>query len=196
MNRIALLFFGLILSLACNALTSSTATSTPAATAVTSVDIPNADIVYYDISGSTGEELRNQLDRYGLTGPDGYRGDAATVWHIEWTWDGYGMETCDLQTVTETHEVKVTMPRWIPTDEASPELIEKWGKYVLALANHEKGHVDNVILNIPVLLDSIRRADCTTAEGKAQEVLMRIRQYDLDYDSRTNHGETQGAVFP
>jgi len=190
------ILFCLIFILACNGLTQATATNTPAPTAVTSVDIPHATITYYDIIGSTENELRNQLDMYGPVGPDGYQGEAITNWHIQWTWDGYGTETCDLRTARTTYDIQVTMPRWVPSKNASPDLITKWGIYILALANHEKGHVDNVIANHPDVIDAIHRATCTTAEAKAQEVLTRIRQYDIDYDAMMDHGITQGARFP
>jgi hypothetical protein len=56
--------------------------------------------------------------------------------------------------------------------------------------------VDNVIANLPVVINAIRRATCSTAEAKAQEVLSGIRQNDIDFDARTNHGATEGAQFP
>ena len=197
MPRKAPLLLVLFITLACNGLANDpTTAAAPAPSAVTAVDIPNAIVTYYDIQGATGQELREQLNRFGLVGADGYRGDAKTDWYITWTWKGYGTENCDLQTVTVTHDIQVTMPRWIPPSDAPPELVAKWGEYILVLAEHEKGHVDNVIAHLPSLVDAIQRATCLTAEARAQEALDTIRQYDLDYDARTRHGETQGAVFP
>jgi len=196
MQRKILFLLVLIIALACNGLANDPTITAPVPTAVTSVDIPNAIVSYYDIQGATEKELRDQLNRFGLIGPDGYRGDAKTDWNIRWTWKGYGTENCDLQTVTVTHDIQVTMPRWSPPRDAPTELVAKWGEYMLVLADHEKGHVDNVVEYLPLLVDTIQRATCLTAEAGAQEVLDKIRQYDLDYDSRTRHGETQGAVFP
>ena len=195
MKRIPLHLFCLALLLACNGLSSNIPT-TPAPTAVTSVDIPYAKITYYDIGGSTETELRDQMNTHAPVGPDSYRGDALTTWSIRWTWDGYGTEECDLRSATATYDIKVTMPRWVPPKDASPELIEKWNRYILALGGHEKAHVDNVIANLPYVINAIRRATCATAEAKAQEVLAGIRQNDVNFDATTNHGETQGAKFP
>ena len=190
-----ILLFSVFL-LACNGLNISTDTPVPAPTTVTSVDIPYAKMIYYNISGSTETELRDQLNALGPVGPDGYHGDALTIWYIRWKWDGYGSEECDLRTASATYDIKVTMPRWTPPQDASPALIEKWNAYLLALAHHEKGHVDNVIANLPVLINTLRRATCSTAEAKAQEVLAGMRQNDINFDASTDHGATQGARFP
>lgn len=194
-NSLPVLFLSVGI-IACNGLTLVTATPVTVPTAVISVDIPYAKISYYNVSGSTETELRGQLNTLAPVGSDGYRGDALTTWHIRWTWDGYGTENCDLRSATATYDIKVTMPRWDPPNDASPALIEKWNQYILALVTHEKGHVDNVIANLPSVINSIRRADCATAEAKAQEVLSGIRRNDINYDAATNHGEMQGAKFP
>ena len=191
----AILLF-MVFLLACSGLNVRIGTPVPAPTAVTDVDIPYAKMIYYDISGSTETELRDQLNALGPVGPDGYHGDALTIWYIRWTWDGYGAEECDLRTVSATYDIKVTLPRWTPPHDASPALIEKWNAYMLALAHHEKGHVDNVIANLPVLINSIRRATCSTAEAKAQDVLSGMRRNDINFDASTDHGATQGARFP
>jgi predicted secreted Zn-dependent protease len=198
-NRIIVVTTGILLWLisgvACNGLILNT-TSTPVPTAITVVDIPYAKIIYYDVNGSTERDLREQLNAMGPVGPDGYHGDALTSWHVRWTWDGYGAENCDLRTTSATYDIKVTMPRWVPPEDVSPALIEKWNQYMLALTAHENVHVENVIANLPVVINAIRRASCSTAEAKAQEILAGIRQNDMDFDTRTDHGSTQGARFP
>ena len=186
----------LLVSLGCSILIPSSTTAVPISTAVTAIEIPYAKIIYYDVSGSTETEIRDQLNTFSPSDFNGNRGDAVTNWDIRWTWDGYGSETCDLHSVTATYDIRVTVPRWYPGKDISPELISKWNAYMLALAEHEKGHVDNVVANLPAVIHAIRGATCATAEVKAQEVLTGIRQNDLNYDERTGHGATQGAVFP
>ncbi len=196
MKRSLPILFVSILIIACQGLTFTTSTPVPIPTVVSTVEIPYAKMIYYDISGSTETELRESLDALAPVGPDNYRGDALTTWYIRWTWDGYGTEDCDLRSATSTCDIKVTLPRWNPPQDASPALIEKWNRYILALAGHEKGHVDNVIANLPNVIDAIHRATCPTAEDRAQDILSGIRQNDIGLDATTNHGETQGAKFP
>ena len=195
MKRIRLFAIGLaLIALSCDRF--SSVPTTPLPTAVVAVEIPYAKVAYYDVKGSTETELRDQLNALAPTAPDGTRGDALTLWYVRWTWDGYGTEDCDLRSASATYDIRVTMPRWAPPSNASPALVEKWNRYILALAGHEKGHVDNVIANLPVVINAIRRATCSTAEARAQEILAGMRQNDVNFDASTNHGETQGAKFP
>jgi len=196
MKRLSWFILCMIPLLACNGLNLPSSTPVHLPTAVTVLDIPYAKMIYYDINGSTETELRDQMNRLAPVGPDGYHGDALTTWYVRWTWDGYGTEDCDLRSASATYDIKVTMPRWNPPQDTSPILIEKWNNYVLALAGHEKVHVDNVIANLSVVINAIRRATCSTAEDKAQEILSGIRLNDANFDAATNHGATQGAQFP
>lgn len=188
----------IFLILGCSLSTASPnpATPLPIPTTITSMEIPYAEIIYYDVNGSSETDLREQLNTLSPTDYTGYRGDAVTSWDIRWTWDGYGTESCDLSSVTVTYDIRVQFPRWSPGKDVSHELIEKWNAYLRALAEHEKGHVDNVVATLPLVVQAIREGTCTTADARAQAVLTGIRQYDLDYDKNTGHGATQGAVFP
>lgn len=174
----------------------ATITPLPAATAVGLVYIPNATIVYYDVSGSTENELRTQLDALGPVGYDGYKGDATAEWFIRWNWPGFGSSSCQLSEATVSYEIQVIFPRWTPPENVSSDLVAKWVSYTRALAEHEKGHVDYVVANYQSVLDAIRGAACETADAAAHAALAPIRQHDIDYDATTNHGATQGARFP
>ncbi len=160
------------------------------------VDIANATFIYYDISGNTENELRQQLDSLSPRGYDNFKADATTNWRINWSWTGYGNSTCDLTSAEVTYNIEVTMPRWESPQDASPELVTKWNSYIQALAEHEKGHVDFVVENYQFVETAIKNATCDTAESAAQDALLPIRQLDIDYDADTNHGATQGARFP
>lgn len=182
--------------MACNTVTRPFATPAPIPTVVTSMEIPYATMEYYDVSGSTAWEIRYQLNTLSSVDDHGYRGDALTSWKIDWTWDGYGTDTCDLGSVTNTYDINVRLPRWTAPQDASRELVTKWNAYMLALVEHEKGHVDNAMEYLPYVIDAIRGATCSTAEDRAHEVLSQLRSADLEYDEETNHGATQGAIFP
>ena len=160
------------------------------------VNIPNAEVVYYDITGSTESELRGQLDALSPIGYDNYKGDATTNWYINWNWPGYGTSDCNLTQAEVTYSVKVTMPRWKSPADADPQLVNKWNNYVQALALHETGHVNFVVQNYQSVKTAIQNATCDTAEAAAQAALEPIRQMDIDYDVETGHGATQGARFP
>jgi predicted secreted Zn-dependent protease len=163
---------------------------------VESVSIPNATVVYYDVVGSTEADLRAQLDALGPRGYDGYKGDATTQWNISWHWPSNSDGSCRLTETVVSCEIKVIFPRWRPPSNVSPALAAKWARYIHALAEHEKGHVDFVVANIPIVESAIKGATCQTANAAGEAALAVIRKHDIDYDAATQHGVTQGARFP
>jgi predicted secreted Zn-dependent protease len=154
-------------------------------------EVQRAEMIYYTVTGSTESELSREIREKG---PQGYAG--YTSWRVSWSWPGYGSLFCDVSGVDVDAAVTVTFPSWEPPADASLELVEKWARFVAALAVHEQGHVDNVYENLPRIQEAIQSADCLSAEDAAQEIIAEMNQYDLDYDTETGYGRTQGAVFP
>jgi predicted secreted Zn-dependent protease len=165
-------------------------------TALVSIQIPDATIIYYDIEGASAEGLRTQLNLLGPVGVDGYKGDATTNWFIHWDWPGYGTSDCDVTQAQISYEIEVILPRWKMPADAEPKLVGQWAKYMAALIEHETGHVEYVVRHSASVLDAIKHADCETAEAEANKILRAIRVHDLEYDAVTDHGKAQGARFP
>jgi predicted secreted Zn-dependent protease len=160
------------------------------------VPFTGAQIIYYEIEGSSEQELRAQLDEMGPVDSSGYKGDALTEWEVSWNWPGYGSGDCDLSQAEVTYTVKVLFPRWNPPEDASNNLILKWFNYTYRLAKHEQGHVDYVVENYGIVNDAIQEATCETADEAALAALEPLHAFDLEYDRQTGHGTTQGARFP
>lgn len=160
--------------------------------------IEHAQIVYYDVNGSTAHELRTSMNKLRPKDPhtDNHPVDAYTDWYISWNWPGYGTENCDLSAAHVTYSIKVILPRWVQPIDVSSELIIQWETYIQNLLIHEKGHVDNVVNNYLSVDAAIQSATCSTANAQAEKALATLREFDLNYDRETKHGETQGAVFP
>ena len=177
---------------ACNALP----ITAPTSATLTPVAIPNATVVYYDISGSTENELRDQLDALGPVGYDGYKGDSTTKWYITWHWPTHPDGSCQMDQTAVSYEIKVIFPRWQPTEGVSAQLVARWEQYTAALIEHEKGHVDLVVLNVPKVAEVVKSARCEAANTVGEMVLAEIHKQEVEYDATTNHGATQGARFP
>lgn len=162
------------------------------------VSIEHAQIIYYDVTGSTARELRASMDEVGpRDSSDGNKPvDAFMDWYISWNWPGYRTDKCDLSAASVTYSIKVMMPHWEAPADASPELASQWSKYMQALALHEQGHVNIIVNNYLDVKTAIQDATCLTAEAAAQKVLDSLRELNSSYDSETKHGETQGAIFP
>jgi predicted secreted Zn-dependent protease len=162
------------------------------------VAMEHAQIIYYDITGATEDELRQSMNQLGPKDPyDNNRPvDAYTDWDISWNWPGYGTDNCDLTAAIVSYKIKMTVPRWKMPVDASQELIAKWEKYIQSIALHEKEHIDNIVNNYLSVKTAIESATCTTADEAAQNALVPLRKFDSDYDRATKHGATQGVVFP
>lgn len=159
---------------------------------------------FYSISGRTSHDLRAQMNKTGPGAEGIIGGDARTKWDVKWR---YGLTQipggCRIQNVTTSVHVTYIMPRWKNPADGSPELREKWDKFVKALQIHEDGHKDHGIhaaqeieAEIAQLLtlrscNDMQRAANTTANS----ILEKYRKKDLYYDILTIHGATQGAVF-
>ena len=157
---------------------------------------PSATVLNYEITGSTAEDLRAQMDFLGPIDDNGHRYDALTRWFIRWYWPGFGQSPCELDKATVSYEVKVIFPRWIPLKDALPKLVAQWEDYINALAEHEKGHVDYFVKNYQSVTVAIKNANCHTADSAAHAALVPLRKHDDEYDAITDHGKTQGARFP
>jgi predicted secreted Zn-dependent protease len=200
------LFFILLLTIACTA----PATAEPLATAEglaaspaplptlmdASAAVPEANVVYYQIYGTTETELRSEMDQKGPVAYDGFKGDALTAWDFRWKWSGYGTSVCNLSKAKTYNHITLTLPLWDPPDSADPQLVAKWTRYFNALVIHEKGHVDRAMTHYEGLLPAIQNATCDTAEQAAEQVVIDLRAVDHNYDIETGHGASQGAIFP
>ena len=72
---------------------------------------------YYDVSGSTVQEIRADLNRHGPAGKDGKRYDAFTRWYIRWQHnDQSGGNQCAIASVSTSVDVTITFPRLSETD--------------------------------------------------------------------------------
>ena len=116
---------------------------------------------------------------------------ALTTTYYWWSWPRYGDGSCDLSAATVTYLIEVIFPRWIPPKDASPDLVADWERFTLAVAEHEKGHVDIVIANIQSIKNAIKGATCETAFSAAKAVVDHIDKLNEDYEITANRG-----IFP
>ena len=159
----------------------------------------SVDYEYYGVKGNTNYELASSMEK---NGPNGYW--AYTVWRVDWKYpfsQGSGGYT------TGPVEVKVavtiTLPKWDPPADASPELVKKWDSLVSALRTHEEGHRDigvaagqRIVKALEALPPSpSREALEQSADQVASGMIEDGQSQDASYDASTGHGESQGATF-
>lgn len=163
---------------------------------VQSAVIPGATIKYYDISGSTADQLYSQMDLLGPVCDDGSRAIAVTNWSVGWRWNTitnsyYG--TCQLTGYYVDSEIEVTLPRWMPPANASPELIARWNDYFSSVVAHEKHHVDIALAGVTQIEQAMAQASCQTVSAAANQAATRAQAENERYDVETEHGTKDGV---
>jgi len=160
---------------------------------------PRINIKYYDIEGSTPEELRRSLDAQGPLDRKGIRRYAYTRWRIWWNWPRRGTGP-DFSRCKADYQAEVFLPRWKRAKRAEPKLQASWNEFLNAMVHHEMEHVDSARLNYQSVAKRVQDAfavhpDLSEAEAEAiaQEELTRIRLIDWTLDRRTKHGKTEGV---
>jgi predicted secreted Zn-dependent protease len=127
---------------------------------------------YYTVTGSSIEELRQQMT---AKGPKGFWGYAE--WRVNWS------AKCLVNL-----RITYTIPRWADRDKASPKLRARWDRFIANLITHEKGHGTNG-------RNAAAEIDKTACAKDPVGIAKRWSHQDVIYDEKTNHGATQGAVF-
>jgi predicted secreted Zn-dependent protease len=184
----------------------STAESGTAALAASLPAISNIRYQYYSIRGTTAAELRAQMEQRGpVDRMERRRYDARTDWMLRWSYRYVRTgNQCTLRSITSQVNVTLIYPKWQPQSNVSRSLLTDWNRYITALQVHEEGHKDHGIAagrDIVKKLSQLPPYPSCQELGKAanalaQSISKSYNQRDVDYDSTTRHGYTQGAVFP
>lgn len=135
---------------------------------------PNIDTKWttYAVNGSSAEALLNQMQRKG---PNGYW--AYTRWFVRWT------ANCKVSL-----EINYTMPRHMNREAMPSNLRAKWDRMVAALKAHEQKHGAHGI--------SAARELVQKRCWNGNAIVQKWANQDVILDQRTNHGMTEGVVFP
>jgi predicted secreted Zn-dependent protease len=158
---------------------------------------------YYRVTGNTLREIQQSLAQSRPRAGTGEH-NAQTAWQITWQFNASAKEgTCHLTSFSTRTTIKVTLPLWATPTNAAPEVFKAWRDYYLALAQHEQGHVQlakDATVEIQRRADTTApRSDCGTLKSDINALCRGIvdayRNQEKEYDERTRHGATQGAVL-
>jgi len=160
---------------------------------------------YYDVCGICEKDLQCDLKQKCITWNDGKKYDSVTSWKINWDYGHNNIaNTCKADSFTVNLEVIFRLPKWVRTDEAPKALVAKWDTFVKNLLIHEKGHRDLAIAAAAELVRSVAELPpaltCTDLDKKVQAMsrmsMKKLAEEEKKYDITTEHGQTQGAIFP
>lgn len=174
----------------------------PAVSAALGLLEERTETVYYDVHGQTPYALASSLAARGPKhGGERYFG--MTEWTLR---ASYGRRTeagaCRLTDVAVHLDVEISLPRWNGGDEEHA-LRSDWDEFVGALDAHEHGHRALALEAadaVRAALVELERSDCRTLWRDAEATMVAVMaDYDerhRAYDHYTNHGYTQGVVWP
>jgi len=160
--------------------------------------MPNVKVVYYDISGSTEQELIAQMELHLPGEEDGMPRAGQVEWSVQWSFTPAKVQSdgrCQPSDVKVRYQAVVTLPRWMPPAGTSPALIDRFSRFSQALAEHERGHVQILVDSLPELVSAIEAAGCSSASDAGSRGVAAIQQMERDYDNATRHGVAQGTVL-
>lgn len=159
----------------------------------------------YKVQGLSEKELRKSLSEKSPCKQDGKVFDAYTTWYVKWHFEWHNESgKYRIAKANSNVEVKFTMPEWVNYANAPINLRRKWDKYIKALKEHENGHRDLGVEAAQAVIKAIEDVPARSsgelinnaANAAANRVLERYRAQEKEYDRKTNHGATTGAVFP
>lgn len=159
-------------------------------------------IEYYDVQGTTLEQLRESLRTLGPVDDDGERHHGQVRWNLQWRYN-YSTDRggCRLTGFTVQRSTTMQLPRWVDVDRVSPALRSDWERYSRALRLHEDGHVETGALaaaEIERRTAAVKRSPTcaaltATLDEIGKAVIQEFKARDVEYDAMTGHGATQDA---
>jgi Bacterial protein of unknown function (DUF922) len=120
--------------------------------------IPNADIEFFDVKGTTQPELITSLDNSGICKDQKCASDPAVpngvAWGLEGSHSAY-YQCYSPSTTTLVYRPFILIPRWSPMADGSVtiRLVEQWNSLEQVIYTHEAGHVAIDVQDVALLND-------------------------------------------
>jgi predicted secreted Zn-dependent protease len=161
----------------------------------------------YNVTGQTLGELSRSLDAQAMADPNDPSGRyyAQTQWYLASRWSYQPTARgCEVTSGSVTLTMTMTLPILAPAVGTAPDVLKHWTVFIDNTIEHETGHVKLNLQdarNFQRDLGNLPPApDCATISWQLTDLFDRatnvIRRDNIDYDTKTRHGATQGAVFP
>jgi predicted secreted Zn-dependent protease len=164
---------------------------------------PSAEVKteYYDIRGTTWEELKREID---AKGPEGWWGTAqSSIGYKIGLREDKASGQCIPHSIQATVASKVRLPAWANRFEGNTRLQGYWDNVLRTLDLHERGHVKISFEGAQEIERALKaiapRADCSELMGEAdrtvREIRERVARRQAMYDDATDHGRQQWTPY-
>lgn len=165
-------------------------------------DLPS----YYRIYGNTADQIHSQLKNCGPGAAGGTDAEftGQTDYNLDWQYDMTEYNNvCTLTNIKVGLHTSIAIPYWQPTSSVTTGLSGRWQRFASGLQTHEEGHVSidkAYAARLVSDLSNLSSMPCdqvaSTVHTIASADTAALDYANNDYDVRTNHGATQGAVLP
>ena len=158
---------------------------------------------YYDINGATVGDLQKQIKENGTRWNDGKTYAAVTSWDIDYDYDVLRRDDqCSIKSVKTDVSIVYHLPRRISL-RSPAELGKTWDNYMAHVKLHEYGHKDIAVKTAGEINEALASLGCFKSKKELEkeakrlidEKLKEMKSAQIEYDARTRHGETQGAIL-
>lgn len=161
------------------------------------------EVLFYDVEGDDAGSITASLEqRSPSIGARRFYG--ATEWEVNAEYRWIERPTgCTLEGVRVRLLIQTRLPRWAPRGPTDAGLRRAWERFARDLDAHETHHRDLIAAAADDMrwrLVSLRQPGCSTMALAAQrtlaEAIEETKTRNEAFDVRTQHGKTQGAVWP
>lgn len=154
---------------------------------------------YYDVTGSTREELVAGITAHG---PKGFDAETEPFYHWNYT---YRTEngSCRIDRVRVDSLIVFTYPRWTGP-AAEPDVVDAWRKRIAHVEQHEQRHAEIDRATGQDLYDTLAGLPpfpaCAALEkeiaARAKAILANGREANNEFDRITDHGRRLANTAP
>jgi predicted secreted Zn-dependent protease len=164
-------------------------------------------VVTYTVTGKTLNEISASLEKNAMADPHEPNSAyyARTNWHIQgqWFWTPTA-RGCEVDRGTVTVAITITLPALKTTAGVPADVQNRWNAFIRNTSAHEQGHARFALEGARDYQRDLGNfppaPDCNVIQTQLRDLYNRdfekIDRVNVKYDADTQHGLTQGAVFP
>lgn len=164
------------------------------------------NVVTYNVIGKTVSEISKSLDANAMPDPSepGSRYYALTRWQLAGDWSVRPtLRGCEVSSGRVSVKITMTLPLHTSSG-ASTDTLNRFNTFVEKTTLHESGHVEITLQGAREYQRALGNypaaPTCSALDAQLNDLFRRsfdaIHRANREYDAKTQHGRTQGAVFP
>lgn len=158
--------------------------------------MPEVTLSTYPVEGRNPRAIRQNMNRLRPRQDDGEAFDALTSWRFASRWKTQAGK-CLPQSIEIKVNIGVILPELVQYGRLSRSDRQRWDRYYAALVQHETHHARIAITGSQLMQEQLRQAaSCTGLEAVGQRLADEVAAASTAYDTRSDHGRLEGAVFP